>query len=394
VIGTEMAASKFDPYSEAALDDPFQYYEPLRVAGPVVHLEGRDIYALPRYHDVRFALRDWETYSTDRGVFLHPAPNRYEASVISAASPPEHTRIRQIIGGRMTTRAIAELAPTIRAVADRMIEPLVESGTFEVTSELAAPLTVAVMSDFAGLPDEPEQMPRWADACFDMMGPESERTEQNRALLQELVTYAVELANERKLEAGHIGAEIFGAVERGELEYLEAVSLFCDVVLVAGMDTTLNLIGSAVMLFVQHPDQWDKLVANPELAQSAVEEVMRFESPIQNFFRRAVRDAEIDGSVVPEDARVMLMYGSANRDPRRWKDADRFDIERNAAAHVGFGHGIHVCLGAPLARLEARAVLEALARRVTCFALAGTPVRKLNSTVRGYSSLPVSVETR
>jgi cytochrome P450 len=193
------------------------------------------------------------------------------------------------------------------------------------------------------------------------------------------------------LAPGGLGADVYTSVDRGEITNDEA-ALLVRSLLSAGLDTTVHGIGNALYCFAFHPDQWAKLHATPALARAAFEEALRFESPVQQFFRTTTRAVTIDGVTIGEEEKVLAFFGAANRDPREWKEPDRFDIARKVAKNVAFGGGIHFCVGAMLARLEAEIVLSALARRVAKITPNGRPIRLLNNALRGLTSLPVTIE--
>jgi cytochrome P450 len=190
------------------------------------------------------------------------------------------------------------------------------------------------------------------------------------------------------LSPNGFGAAIFAAADRGEI-LLEEAPLLVRSLLSAGLDTTVNGIGAALYCFARFPDQWDRLRAEPALARNAFEEAIRFESPVQTFFRTTTTDVELSGVDLPEGSKILMFFGAANRDPARWESPDKFDITRVTSGHVGFGGGIHMCVGQLLARLEGEAILTALAERVARIELIAEPRRRYNNTLRGLAALPI-----
>ena len=237
----------------------------------------------------------------------------------------------------------------------------------EVVGELAVPFSVSVVCDLVGLPDEGrERLLPWARLGFDSWGPPGPRAEAAAVGYQSLVDYSNTVSVPEHLEPGRWGAGIYDAVDRGDLEQ-EAIHGVVFAYLQAGMDTTVNAIGTALYLFAQYPDQWDQVRSDPNLIPSAVNEVLRYHSPIQRYTRVANDDIELGGVTVPAHNRVVVLIGSGNRDERRFDDPDRFDVTRNPIDHLAFGRGLHHCAGAGLARLELSAVLTRLAERVRRF---------------------------
>jgi cytochrome P450 len=244
--------------------------------------------------------------------------------------------------------------------------------------------------DLLGWPaGERSHLVEWAAAQFDGLGPLNDRAVAAAEGVLGLVALAQQFAHS-KLPERSFGARIQRAVERGEVDAARGPMLFIDY-LAPSLDTTISAIGNALWLFATHPDQWRLLRAAPDRIKAACNEVLRIESPITCFTRVAAAPVEVGDETIPAGARVLVSYASANRDERRWDDPDRFDITRESAGQVAFGHGEHACVGMGLARLEMAAVLTALVERVEHVALAGPPVRKRNNLIRSFASLPVEV---
>lgn len=392
---TDVPESPVDLWADEVLADPYPVFRELRELGPVVFCPEYGIYALTGYPGVRDALRDHDVFSTGLGVGFTPIEDRFLASVIISASPPEHTRIRGVIGRSMGLSAISRLESSVRAHAEAIVKGLLERGTFDAVPEVAEALPLRVVGDFIGFPekDRPSLLP-WAYAAFDLMGPPTGRVLKQAKMFETAYLYLFGLAERRDLTSGSVGMAVFEAVDQGKLEMREALSLFTDTFIVSPIVSTTTLLSNLLLQFAKHPAPWARLVAQPSLAYSAVEESLRYEAPLPYFFRQTTRDVNVSGTVIPAASRVVLMLGSANRDPANWQDPDSFDIGREVNNQLSFGGGIHTCLGIHLARLEARVLLETLSQRVATLELASTPTRRPNTMVRGYASMPFRVTGR
>jgi cytochrome P450 len=382
--------SDVDLFGDDALAEPYDHYRTLRDLGPVVWLERHDVYAVPRYADVRATLADAGTFCSGQGVGLNDFINHAGRGTTLMSDGATHDRQREVIGRPLTPKALAELRPDVQALAHDLVDRLVEQGSFDAVGDLAEVIPVTWVPDLLGWPaDGRDQLLTWAAANFDALGPPNARTDAAGPGLMAMVGYAQQVAFRHDLPAGSMAAGVLAAAARGDIEPAQCPALLVDY-LAPSLDTTISAIGNAVWLFAMHPDQWDRLRREPERVKNAFNEVLRLESPISCFTRVATEPTEVGGIAVPEGARLLMMYASANRDERRWERADDFDIGREAAGQLGFGHGVHACAGMGLARLEGAAVLSALAARVERIEL-GTPVRKLNNLIRAFGSLPVTV---
>lgn len=378
-----------DPFDDAVLADPYPVYRRLRDAGPVVPLVRHDAVALFRYADVRQALRDWRTFSSASGVGLTEEFNQLPGGILGS-DPPEHDRLRRVLQGRLSPRALRAIDDDLQARADALVDALVERGSFDAVRDLAEPYATAVVANLAGLPDEGRgDLPGNSRAAFDRFGPRNRRFDEAAPGFARLVDYVVTTAVPGRLGPGGAGAEIYAAAEAGTLRRQECPGMLL-VYTWPGVDTTVNAIGTAVHLFALHPDQWDLVRDQPDLMPAAAAEVLRLESPVQIVTRVTTRRCEIGGAPVPAGRRVLLMVGSANRDERHYADPDRFDVRRDPSDHLAFGHGVHLCIGAGLARRELHAVLRSLAQRVTRFRLVKAE-RRLNNITSGLAALHIDV---
>ena len=384
--------SDIDLFTEEALLDPYPLYTELRAAGPAVWLNRLGVYALPRYADVRAAGRNWEVFSSQRGVMLNEELNEMVGGGVTlCVDPPEHDTMRQVLRRPLTGDRLTEIAPRLRTEAERLVGRLVEQRTFDAVADMARHLPLRVVSNLVGIPEEGrEKMLEWAFASFDAQGPMSPRTAASGEIASQMIAYSLNEAVPPKLRPGGWAQQLYDAAARGEIPAERCPMMLLDY-LGPSLDTTINATSSAIWLFAEHPDQWDAVRREPSLIPNAINEVLRLESPVQHFSRYVNEDVDIDGVPVAAGSRVTFLYGSANRDERRWEDPETFDVRRaRVAEHVAFGFGPHACVGASLARLELRTLLEALVERVNRFEVRRTE-RVTNQVLRGLTTLEVAV---
>lgn len=384
-----------DPFCDQFLADPYPDHEALREAGSVVWLKTYGIYASARHTEVQSALQDWRTFSSAAGVGLaniqKEAPFFRPPSLVLEADPPLHERTRPVLALALSPSALRELRPMFEAEAHALADRLVSRGSFDGVTDLAEVYPIRVFADAIGLRDEGrEHLLPYAAFLFNAFGPRNRRFEETLRAGEAAREWVMEQCNRAALRPGGLGARVFDAVDRGEVSEAEA-ALLVRSLLSAGLDTTVYGLGNALFALATHPEAWAQLRAQPELARQAFEEALRFESTVQTFFRTTTTATELGGVELPADAKILLFLGAANRDPRRWDQPDRFDIARKTSGHVGFGFGIHSCVGQIVARMEGEIVLNALAERVERLELAGPPERRLNNTLRGLSRLPLAV---
>ncbi len=393
-MSKQAPASDIDPFSDEFLADPYPFHEALREAGPVVWLDRYNIFAAARYAEVQSALQDWRTYSSESGVGLANL-NKEEVfrprSIILEVDPPLHDRTRPVLATALSPAVLRELRPAFETEAAALVDDLARRGRFDGVTDLAEVYPIRVFADALGLrADGRENLLPYAAAVFNDFGPRNRLFEETRRGADAVRDWVLAQCHRAELRPGSIGARVFEAVDRGEASEEEAHKLVRSL-LTAGLDTTVYGLGNALFSLAEHPDAWDLLRADPSLARSAFEEVLRFESSVQTFFRTTTCETDIGGVRLPEGEKILLFLGAANRDPRRWEAPDRFDITRKSSGHVAFGYGIHSCVGQMFARLEGEIVLGALARRIERIELSGEPVRRMNNTLRGLASLPLQV---
>jgi cytochrome P450/ferredoxin-NADP reductase len=381
-----------DLYADEAILDPHPVYARLRELGPVVWLSRLQVYALPRYDEVAGVLRQPRRFISSRGVSLNERTNRLLVGSTLNSDPPEHDATRAITSAPLLPGALEAIAPRIRRAADGLVAELARRGRFDAVSDFAQYLPVTIVAELVGLPDQARgKMLAWASATFNLFGPENDRARASFDDLRDLKAFLDEFGTPDKLKPGGWAQRIFEVgAERG-IPFETCAQLMRDYIN-PSLDTTISSTGQAIKFFADAPDQWALVRARPELIPNAVEEVVRLASPIRAFTRYVAEDSEIAGVAIPQGARVMVMYASANRDERKFAEPDRFDVTRDVHDHLGFGSGVHMCMGMHLARLEIVSLLQSLARRVKTIALAGEPVVAMNNTIRAYASLPVVVQ--
>jgi 4-methoxybenzoate monooxygenase (O-demethylating) len=383
-----------DPFSDEFLSDPHRFHEQLREAGPVVRLERYGVWAMARHEQVHATLGDWETFCSSAGVglsdFRKEKPWR-PPSILLEADPPLHTRTRGVVMRVASRPAIEALRETFTREAEILIDNLVALRTFDAVKQLAEIYPVKVFPDAVGIAAEGrENLLPYGSMVFNAFGPRNKLFEQAMANAEPVRAWIMSKCKREALAPGGFGAKIYEAADAAKVTEDEA-ALMVRSFLSAGLDTTVHALGNMLHCFARNPDQWRLLRESPTLARGAFEEVIRYDGPIQTFFRTTTRPVDVAGVQLGEGEKVLLFLAAANRDPRKWERSDRFDIQRQALGHVGFGNGIHGCVGQAVARMEGEIILTALARRVESIELAGAPRLLLNNTLRGWASLPITI---
>ena len=383
-----------DPFSHAFLSDPYPHHEAMRAAGPVVWLDHYGIWGMARHQEVRDALTDWQTYCSGAGVGLsdfRKEPPWRPPSIILEADPPLHTRTRAVLTRILSPAAINVLRETFAREAEALVDRLAERREFDGIADLAEAYPLKVFPDAVGISEEGrENLLSYGNMVFNSFGPRNDLFEKAMANAGPVRDWIMSKCSRAALAPDGLGIQIFAAVDSGELTELEAGMLVRSF-LSAGIDTTVYGLGNALYCFANYPEQWAVLRENPSLIRRAFEEVLRFEAPVQTFFRTTTKAIEVGGVKLGDGEKVLLFLAAANRDPRRWDKPEIFDVKRRATGHMTFGTGIHGCVGQAVARLESEAVFGALAKRIAAFELTGEPKRRLNNTLRGLDSLPLRV---
>lgn len=382
--------SHVDLFTDDALADPYPLLAELRDAGAVVWLEAHDVYAVTRYSEVRAVLADHATFISGQGVGLNEVINTVGRGTTLMTDGAEHACQREIIGRPLTPRALSGLRGDAEFLAETLVDRLVARRTFDAVPDLAEVLPSTWVPDLLGWPaDGRDHLLDWGAASFDGLGPLNDRCMAAGDGIVQMGSHAHDLAAST-LPEGSFAARILHAAEAGEVDVDRCPMMIVDY-LAPSLDTTISAIGNAIWLLATHPDQWERLRSQPSRVKNALNEALRLESPISAFTRVAAQDTTLAGVAIPAGSRLLVSFASANRDERRWSNSEQFDITRENAGHVAFGHGEHACIGMGLARLEGTTLLAALIERVAAIELAGPPRRKLNNLIRSFASLPVAV---
>jgi 4-methoxybenzoate monooxygenase (O-demethylating) len=384
--------SEIDPFSMEFLADPHPGHEALREAGPVVWLGSYGAYAAARYAEVREILADPATFCSSRGVglsdFAREKPWR-SPSLVLERDPPEHDRARAVLNRALSATVMRALKGRFAEAAERLAADLARKGRFDALADCAEVYPMMVMPDAIGLSNEGrEHLLPYAATAFNMFGPDNELRRAAVAQMAPHVEWISAQCRREALSGDGIGAMIHEAADSGEVTRQEA-ELLVRSLLTAGFDTTVHGLGAAMHALAANPDPFAALRADPTKARAAFEEAVRLETPVQTFFRTTTRDVSLSGVAIPEGEKVLMLLGAANRDPRKWPDPDRYDIDRPTFGHVGFGAGVHMCVGQLLARLEGEALLGAVARAFSSLEPDGEPTKLYNNTLRGWTKMPV-----
>jgi cytochrome P450 len=400
--------SDVDPFGllkPESLQNPYPVYARLRAEAPVYFSEALRAWLLTRYEDVLAAFREPRLSSrltSGYGKQLPPAVLEQLAPVLRNLASwaiftdrPEHTRLRGLLNKAFTPKVTENLRPRIQALVDELLDAVAPGGRMDVIADLANPLPVIVIGELLGLPREDRHLLKaWSDMLVGFLGATRITPELFAEAVRGIVSmedYLRQMIAERRKRPGEdLLSRLLTAEEQGSLLSEQELLSTCTLVLFAGHETTTNLMGNAVNALLEHPDQLEVLRREPGTVVSAIEEVLRFDSPLQRQMRRPSEDIEVGGQRIPKGQTVVLMIGSANRDPAQFPEPDRLDVRRQENRHLTFGMGAHFCLGAPLGRLEAQLALGTLLRRFPGLKRAeGTPHRVENLSLRGLESLPV-----
>ncbi len=434
---------RFDPLDPEVIADPYPWYRSLLREAPVYHDEANALWVLSRYDDVLAATRAPNALSSEQGV----AYRRIGLPMMISMDPPDHTRLRSIVSRSFTPKSLERWRPIVERLAREAVDRLVEDDTADFVSTVASPFPVAVIAEILGVPHEDlpllrrvsddfiegfkigQEKSRVAGRFMDVMsrrtvvhsvsrlgmrhplamrafvggvaaiiravegtsGRWADDLDRVPRAVADLQAYCVDLIRERKRRpADDLISKLIAAQPEGELSSYEIFWFFV-LLLIAGHETTTSLLSNLVLALVDHPDEWDSLRLDPKTVPAAVNEALRYDAPVQGFFRSALTRYAVGDREIPEGARVLLLFGAGNRDPRKYPDPDVFRAARNPEDHLAFGGGIHFCLGASLARMEGAAVLGELVRRVRNFELAGPVERTCNPTLRGARKLPLRI---
>jgi cytochrome P450 len=382
---------KYDIYDTAAIVDPYPHYARMRELGPVVWLAKQRAYALPRYAECKAALRDGDTFASGHGVALNAFTNRMSRGTVLNSDGEDHDKRRKLVAHRLTPKALRKVSDTVTRQAEQIVEAAVARRSVDGVRDLATALPLSIVPDFVGWPQEGrEHLIDWAGATFDFLGPVNTRSVAALPASLQMLRFTRRVVRERNVLPGSMAHDVLAAVDAGTVAESEVPPLMIDY-LAPSLDTTISAISSALYLFATHPDQWQAIRADPALIPNAVNEVVRIESPLRAFSRRVSKEVQFAGTTLPQGARVLVLYASANRDALQWDNPDTFDIHRDATAQLGFGHGTHGCAGQGLARMETQAILIALAARVENIRCVGEPKWALNNIIHRFERLPLEL---
>ncbi|MFF4830201.1 cytochrome P450 [Streptomyces sp. NPDC001315] len=390
MLTTDTFRSQIDPYADSTITDPYEEYRQLRDIGPVVRLDQYQLWVVARYQEVYDALHDHESFISGEGVGVTEQLNKVQHGSSLTSDPPYHDLVRGLVSRHLTPKALREFHTYIQDWADTLVDQLIERGEFDAVTDFGQAFPLALVPDLLGWPiDEGrERLLDWASAGFNAFGPLNERTIAGFPLLGEMEQFLHRMSVPGNLRADSWGAQLVADAQAGEIASELLPALLGDF-LAPSMDTSVSALASTLWLFGAHPGQWDLLRSDTSLIPNAFNEIVRYESPLRGFTRLLTKDRALGGTELAAGSRVLLLYGSANRDERHWTAPEIFDITRdNAATHLGFGHGIHGCVGQALSRLEGHSLLNALTRKVRRVEV-GEPVWRLHNTIRGIESLPV-----
>ncbi|WP_299559682.1 cytochrome P450 [uncultured Mycolicibacterium sp.] len=392
----------FDPFSQEFFNGPYETYRRMREEAPVYYSEAYDFYALSRHADVAAAFKDYETYSSARGVDLaavrNPEPPPHKSIIMM--DPPEHRRMRSLLNRVFTPRAIESLRAMVEEVVDGTLAAVDPDG-FDAVQDFSALFPIEIISRMLGVPAEyRQQMRLWVDDFLHREPGQVEMSARGVQAANDMAVYLYRLTRRRRHELGDdlLSRLIRAEIERddGELEPLTDVEITQFAMLLggAGAETVTKLIGNAFVVFARFPDEWDKLLRDRSKIPAAVEELLRYEAPAQYNVRCSRHEVTLHGVTIPAGKPVFLIGGSANRDPAAWTDPDRFDIDRDRteAQNLGFGYGIHSCLGAALARMESAIALDRMLVRMPRFEVDFDRCRRVNmQNVAGWQHVPVRI---
>ena len=380
-----------DLFSRESVRNARAIDDALRELAPVVKLARENITMIARYEHVAEGLKDWQAFSSTSRPWHDP--NSVRPEILLVDDPPRHTAVRPVIASALSPKALAKMTAAFNADAEALLLRVKErSGEpIDAVRDIARPFVYKVLPDLLGLPQTGrEHMTRFGHMVWATLGPQNQLFHEAMENVTPVIEWVDQCCNRENLDPDGLGMQMFLAADRGQVTQDQA-KLLVQILLSAAADTTVMTVSTAMRAFSLFPDQYRKLRQDPTLLRSAFEESLRWDSPSRMAGRIAMRDVEIEGYVIPKGERCGLMFAAANRDPRKWLDPDRFDIRRDLRGHVGWGYGVHACVGRPLALLEADALLGALIRHIERFEPAGDPEPWMTTIGHGPATLPVRI---
>lgn len=374
----------FDPSS---LLDPYETYRRIRDVGPVVRLAPyEDFVVIARFKDVQQALNSAQLFSSAHGVALNDGVNRLNAVSVINSDDPVHALRRSVLMRPLKPGRLSQLRDRATAEAELLVNKVTGFESFDVAGEFARHLPFSIVYNLLGLPDvPPEELLKWTKAATNTLAPPSNPLCQSSLAVVEAMSAYIMRCTPQSVDPEGWAAELFNAAQEAGMSFEETVPLIFDYV-GPSLDTTITAVSNTIDLLGRNPEAWDQLRENPSLVPNVINESVRLESPLQALSRMTTDDVKIDEIVIPKGTRVLLIYGSANRDERYWQDPNVFQADRKNVDHLGFGHGVHSCMGANLARLELSAILNAMIKRVRRIEL-HSQERLLNNFLRGFNKM-------
>ena len=384
-----------DPYSDENLTDPYPLYASMRARETGVWLEKYGVPAFTTFDEVREILVDHQTFLSGAGVgprnYHHQPPWRKPG--ILDSDQPMHTPLRAAMSDVISPRNMRALRAGFAEFAGPLVDKILQMGEFDGVTDFAERFPLRVFGDAVGIPREGREENLLAHGAmnFAHFGPEDSRWEQYVDAGQHTIDWVMANCARENLSPDGLGQKIWAHADAGEIPPEDAAVLV-RALLSAGLDTTIFAIGNTLALLARHPEQWQIVRENPRMVKFAIDEAFRYESPFQSFFRTTSRDVEIGGVSIPEDSKLIVFPGAANRDERKWgSDAGEYRIERQAGGHLAFGMGIHQCVGQPVSRLEMDVLFAEFAKRIGTIEYTAEPTPFLHNTLRGWTSLPLRI---
>ena len=389
--------SDLDPFSPEFRADPFRFYAQLRALGPIAWLERHGIWVVSHHAHVRQVLTDWQNFSNAGGGGItnyFKEPNWRPPSIILEVDPPDHDRTRKVLMRVLSATRLKAMRPEFEAVADRLVDQALAAGRIEAVGDLVQPFPMTVFPDAVGMPKlDREMMLVYGGMVFGAFGPRTAWYEELMRRAEEVSAWIDARCERSALGPDGIGAGIYAHADAGDITHAEA-KLLVRSLLSAGVDTTIDSIGLCLRALAEHPDQWALLRDDPMLSRAAFEEATRYDSSSQSLFRTTMREIEFEGVRLGRHEKVLVLIGSAGRDPAVWDEPDRFDIRRKISHQIGYGTGIHGCVAQMMARLEADVFFRALAQKVQAIDVTGPSTLRLVPGLRGLATLPLALTAR
>jgi hypothetical protein len=380
----------FDPYDHATHDDPYPVYRELRDKAPLYYSETYKLWVISRYDDCSRAVRDFKSFCNKYGVAIDEA--KEQMPTVLTVDPPDHTRLRHLIAGMFTPDAVKPLEHSVRVMARELLAPHLGAGRMDIIGDFAARLPMAIICRLLGFPREDEDLLRnWTDLVVQRDEAATEMPQHAITATLALYDYFEKDMAERARHPAKddLVAHLMASEKQGKLSHAEVLG-YLYILSIAGNETTTKLIGNMTYQLHRNRGELDLLLGDRSLVPSAVEETMRYDGPTQLMGRSVARDVEFHGHTLKPGDRAILLFMSANRDDRHYADADRYDIRRNPRDHLGFGGGLHACLGAALARLEAKVAMEEILAVMPGFEVQESGLARMHApSVRGYTHVPV-----